>query len=342
MPDYVTEMPVKTNTDGDVCVDISSGQTVGLVAGTAIIGKAKLVDTGGTNELGINASGAIGVSSIGDCSAGTQTHDVKITLDSEAVVLGAGSANVGDVDIASLPAGNLGQQAMAASLSTVPANNISEETYIGDIKFVESIPAGTNNIGDVDITTLPAGNLGQQAMAASLSIVPASDVTDATYIGDIKFGEELPAGTQVIGEVKVTDGTDDLAINADGSINVIVGGEAGTLKTSGQLSSLNLAASGNATLQGAVFITNEVTGKLFRVNISAAGLIKVEIEKIGATTIVGWTAFTTASNPNIEWNSENSSELNQVGNGTSYGFAVKATNLDNEALDVYATIEWLE
>lgn len=69
------------------------------------------------------------------------------------------------------------------------------------------------DIGDVDITTLPAGNLGQRAMAASLSVVPANDVTDATYIGDIKFGEELPAGTQMLGTVgfdQTTHGTTNL------------------------------------------------------------------------------------------------------------------------------------
>lgn len=78
---------------------------------------------------------------------------------------------------------------------------------------IASIAAGTTNIGDVDITTLPAGNLGQRAMAASLSVVPANDVTDATYIGDIKFGEELPAGTQMLGTVgfdQTTHGTTNL------------------------------------------------------------------------------------------------------------------------------------
>ena len=35
------------------------------------------------------------------------------------------------------------------------------------------------------IRGLPAQNLGQQAMAASLSTVPASDITDATYIGEV-------------------------------------------------------------------------------------------------------------------------------------------------------------
>jgi len=64
------------------------------------------------------------------------------------------------------------------------------------------------DIGDVDLTSLPAGNLGQQAMAASLSTVPASDITDATYIGDIKFGESLPAGSAAIGKLAANSGVD--------------------------------------------------------------------------------------------------------------------------------------
>lgn len=55
--------------------------------------------------------------------------------------------------------------------------------------------------GQVDVVTLPSANLGQQAMAASLSIVPASNVTDGTYVGDIRFGEAFPAGSAHIGAV---------------------------------------------------------------------------------------------------------------------------------------------
>jgi hypothetical protein len=73
---------------------------------------------------------------------------------------------------------------------------------------VTSISAGDNNIGNVDIVTLPAANLGQQAMAASLSVVPANNITDATYIGDIKFGEALPEGTNAIGKLAANSGVD--------------------------------------------------------------------------------------------------------------------------------------
>ena len=142
--------------------------------------------------------------------------------------------------------------AKANAIRTAPANDITDATYIGDIKFGEELPAGTQligktgidqttpgttnlvsigtdgtvginvelpagtqNIGNVDIVTLPAGNLGQQAMAASLSIVPASDIADATYIGDIKFGEALVAGTAKIGLVSQDETLADKSSSQD-------------------------------------------------------------------------------------------------------------------------------
>jgi len=49
--------------------------------------------------------------------------------------------------------------------------------------------------------------IGQKASAASLSVVPASDIPDPTYIGDIKFGEALPAGSAIVGKVGIDQTT---------------------------------------------------------------------------------------------------------------------------------------
>lgn len=158
-----------------------------------------------------------------------QTSDIKVTLDSEAVVLGAGSAaigklaansgvDIGDVDVTSMP-GTAAEAAALPAVFVVVAGDDGTDTQPlqlsagGDLKVtldseavaIASIAAGDNNIGNVDIVSLPAGNLGQQAMAASLSVVPASNITDATYIGDIKFGEALPAGTNAIGKLLAPD-----------------------------------------------------------------------------------------------------------------------------------------
>lgn len=122
---------------------------------------------------------------------------------------------------------------LLAGTALVGKVGIDQTTANANEVVVKSITAGDNNIGNVDLVTLPAGNLGQRAMAASLSAVPANDIADATYIGDIKFGEALPAGTALIGKVGIdqtTDGTtnkvhahsgtaDDFLANANMQIN---------------------------------------------------------------------------------------------------------------------------
>ena len=88
----------------------------------------------------------------------------------------------------------------------------------GKIPVDVSVSIDSVDIGDVDIKEFPAGNLGQQLKAASLSVAPATDITDATYIGDVKFGEELPAGTQLVGKIGIdqtTPGTTNL-VNVNG------------------------------------------------------------------------------------------------------------------------------
>ena len=124
---------------------------------------------------------------------------------------------------------NLTDHKLAVDIGTTP------DTAAGDLAAINSASASIDgklpalvggkvpvdasiDIGDVDIKEFPAGNLGQQLKAASLSVAPASDIADATYIGDVKFGEELPAGTQIIGKVGIdqtTPGTTNL-VNVNG------------------------------------------------------------------------------------------------------------------------------
>lgn len=81
----------------------------------------------------------------------------------------------------------------------------------GKIPVDASVSIDSIDIGNVDISEFPAGNLGQQLKAASLSVAPATDITDATYIGDIKFGESLPSGTALVGKVSI----DQVTANAN-------------------------------------------------------------------------------------------------------------------------------
>ena len=223
-------------------VDIAAFDSA-LPAGTNLMGKVGIDQTtpGTTNGVQVNAALPAGTNLMGkvgiDQTTPGTTNGVQVNA-----ALPAGDNNIGNVDIVSLPAGNLGQKAMAASLSIVPASDITDATYVGDIKFGESLPAGSaiignvridqttpgttngvvvtsitagdTNIGNVDIVSLPSGNLGQQAMAASLSMTPANNITDLTYIGNVKLadGGDIAQGTTT--DAAVTDPTASASVIA--------------------------------------------------------------------------------------------------------------------------------
>lgn len=149
--------------------------------------------------------------------------DVKVTLDSEAVVLGAGSAaigklaansgvDIGDVDIASIAAGD---------------NNI------GNVDLASAIPAGTNNIGDVDVLTVngvaPAFGSGargatvQRVTIATDDSVPVTNAGITTIAGAVSGTEmqvdvlTMPTVTVTATNLDVQSGGADLATSAQGA-----------------------------------------------------------------------------------------------------------------------------
>ncbi len=109
----------------------------------------------------------------------------------------------------------------ANALRTAPANDITDGTYIGDIKFGEALPAGTNGIGkltansgvDIGDVTLTAGtnlvgkvSIDQVTANANEVVVKSGTVTAVTAITNA-----LPAGTNLIGKTSI----DQVTANAN-------------------------------------------------------------------------------------------------------------------------------
>ena len=145
------------------------------------------------------------------------TGDIKTATEAVAALISAGALSVSLGELPDTAAGDL------ADINTASASIDGKLPALvgGKIPVDASVSIGSVDIGAVDITEFPAGNLGQQAKAASLSVAPATDITDPTYIGDVKFGEELPAGTQLIGKVGIdqtTPGTTNL-VNVNGGVS---------------------------------------------------------------------------------------------------------------------------
>lgn len=98
------------------------------------------------------------------------TLSTDATVEVSSVTIAAGTANIGDVDVLTVPSDPFGANADAASatgsisaklraiaVTGVPITSIAAGTNnIGDVD-IASIAAGTNNIGDVDIASIAAG-----------------------------------------------------------------------------------------------------------------------------------------------------------------------------------------
>lgn len=154
------------------------------------------------------------ITALGLIASEATTGNIKTAVEALAALISAGALSVSLGELPDTVSGDLADiNAASASI-----NDKLPVLVGGKIPVDASVSVDSIDIGDVDITEFPAGNLGQQAKAASLSVAPATDITDPTYIGDVKFGEELPAGTQLIGKVGIdqtTPGTTNL-VNVNG------------------------------------------------------------------------------------------------------------------------------
>ena len=145
----------------------------------------------------------------------------------------------------------------------------------------------STSVGSVNVNAFPTANLGQQPVANSLSVTPASDIADPTYIGDIRFGEALPVGDNVIGKVKIDQaipGTTNL-VNVNGgasqTADIKVTLDSETIAVTGPLTDAQLSAQSLAKDSSLTNILNKMiaepsTAAKQDLIITALGLIATE------------------------------------------------------------------
>jgi uncharacterized lipoprotein YehR (DUF1307 family) len=132
--------------------------------------------------------------------------------------------------------------------------------------------------------------------------------------------------------VKVGDGTDFLAVNTDGSINVVMQEDAG-LEVVDYNTTSSLAASSSSNHD----YTTGAAAKLYQVLASASGKMKVELQvetaAASGTFVTKAVAFNSTATPNIDLDLR---KYVPVVSGAK--IRVIRTNLDNQAQNVYSTI----
>jgi hypothetical protein len=182
----------------------------------------------------------------------TNGLDVDVT---RLPALAAGTNNIGDVDVLTVPADPFGLNADAIvaagaagsiqaklrratqgledlkSLIVLAAgtNNIGDV----DVLTLPALPAGTNNIGDVDVLTVPADPFGANAdaivAAGAAGSIQAKLRRVTQGLEDLKTLIVLGAGTNTIGGVLASGDVDHDAVNT-GKV-VQIGGHASPLDT---------------------------------------------------------------------------------------------------------------
>lgn len=198
--------------------------TMELSDGSAVIGKVTIDQTtdGTTNK--VNAQNATHDNL--NCNANMQisntdvasTNPVFTTLeDGKNVTLGSKADNRSDkTDTTEITAMQVLKQ--ISYMLQNPAN----------ISLGSSIPSGTNNIGDVDIVSLPSLPVGDNNIG---NVDIASSIPSGTNnIGKVDIEHELPTGTKKIGSIDIANsipagdnniGNVDLASSIPAGTNVI-------------------------------------------------------------------------------------------------------------------------
>lgn len=209
---------------------------------------------------------------------------------------------------------------------TVDAINLD----IRDLVFATDKADVSGSVITLDAPTLAALESITVQNGAGVAAVNIQDGGNSITVDSIDL--DIRDLTHVSDSVKVGDGTDLLAVNTDGSINVVVQEDVGTEIV--DYDTAAAVAAGASSNHDEVFAT---ASKLFQVLASASGKLKVEVQvETGSATGVFNTIavqFNSTANPNINITLAKYAAI-------PLGARVRLirTNTDNQSQDLYSTI----
>lgn len=367
MADSNTSLPVRTQNNGDVVVNIADGTVESQKLAVDTSGRITTkMDDGTGNPITSQSNGAQRALDVGIDVAGVQVDPRAIRALTAADIVTANqgtantSANAWPVKITDGTNVAGVAPASTAATTTQPAEVVA-------LSPNSPIPAGTNNIGKIELTD--GTNVVGVAPAST-----AASATEPAAVVALSPNSPTPAGTNIIGKIEITDGTNvggvtaasaaaiatqpaqvvalspnspvPAGTNAIGSVlaNIqvanapvtianpvpvtITTASAGTPIQSYQTSSA-VAVGSTVTLTYTVPASH--TFSLERVWVTASGKIKAVVQN-GTTTI--FAAFNSTANPNIDLTVTAPPTL-----AAASTVNVLITNNDLLAFDVYATIE---
>lgn len=215
----------------------------------------------GTSKVRVSTALPAGTNNIGDVDV--------LTLPA----LPAGTNNIGDVDVLTVPTDPFGANADAASATGSISAKLRFIAATGiPVTSLPAIPAGNNNIGDVDVVTQPA-------RAATTDTITAKLATDAIQNGTTALTPKFAAiaaatsGNNTLVAAVTSKKIRILAlfVVAGAANNIYFDDGAGTLIIGGSTNKIQLAANGGFVLPfNPVGWGETAATQALRANLSAA------------------------------------------------------------------------
>lgn len=301
MADFNTSLPVRTETAGDVQV--------------------KVVDATITSrQLTINADGSVNITDNGASITVDATNlDIRdLVFATDKVDASGSTVELGATSLAALESITVQNGAGASAVNIQDGGN--SITVDGTVELGATSLAALESITVQNASGASAVNIQDGGNTITVDAINL-DIRDLTHVSD---------------SVKIGDGTDFLAINADGSINVVPFEDSGTERVNYNTAAAIAAA---ATSNHDFLLTN--AAKLYQVLATASGKLKVEVQiETGSATNVFNTVmvgFNSTATPNIDLSLAKYAAI-------TAGARVRVirTNNDNQAQNVYSTIIALE
>lgn len=324
MSDYNSSLPIRTENAGDAIVKVADATITSQQLAINSDGSVNITDNG--------ASITVDATNLDIRDLSHAQDSVKVGDGTDFLAVNAdGSVNITDNGGSlTVDATNLDIRDLSASQDNVAISDGTDTLAVnadGSINSIVSQATHDNlnanvtiQVGDVDV-----GNANP---------VPVSDAGGSLTVDAINLDIRDLSHTQ--DSVKIGDGTDFLAVNADGSINVVPLEDPGTERVD-----YNTAAALAASASSNHDYTLTNAAKLYQVLATASSKLKVEVQiETGSATGVFNTVmvgFNSSATPNI-----NLALSKYAAIPAGARVRVIRTNKDNQAQDVYSTIVALE
>jgi len=295
MSDFNSSLPIRTEAAGDVAV--------------------KVVDaTIPSNQLKVNDNGSVDVNVTADSKVQIWNGDNQLVINEDGSI--NASVDTTNLDIRSL---EYSKDSVNVSGSTIDAVVTATDLDIRNLQFAtDKIDVSGSTINavlsatDLDIRPLVFENDKIDVSGSTVNVQSSDlDIRDLNHAYD---------------SIKVANGDNFLAINADGSLNVKVSDVPAETALQDYNSATSIAAGASSTHS---YTTSEDFG-LEQVEASASGRMRIEIKVEGITKAV---LFNSSANPNLSLSLKHPIVVK-----SGETITIIRTNLDLQPQDVYSTL----